>query len=200
MEFAEVIRRRRMVRAFSSDAVPRPLVDRVLDAGLRAPSAGFSQGWGFVVLEEKQTEQFWASVSPDPPQPGGRWAGVRAAPVIILPLAHKDAYLARYAEPDKAGRGMDVEAGWPAAYWDIDVAFAVMSMLLAATDAGLGALFFAIFQGEEELLAGLDAPSGYKPIGALALGWPAPDRPSPSLARGRRPRDEVVHFGAWTNR
>jgi len=102
-------------------------------------------------------------------------------------LAHEQAYLDRYAEPDKAGLGMETAEGWPVPYWLIDTAFATLLMLLTAVDAGLGALFFGIFQGERELLEHLGVPPGYRPIGAVALGYPAdPDPLSLSLSRGRR--------------
>jgi nitroreductase len=201
LEFTEVLRRRRMVRTYADRPVPRHLVEHVLDAGLRAPSAGFSQGWAFVVLEgASETAPFWelTARSPEPPRTGGRLERLRAAPVIIIPLAHRAAYLARYAEDDKAGLGLDQEDAWPVPYWQVDTAFASMAMLLAATDSGLGALFFGIFHGEAALLAHLGVPDGLRPIGAIALGWPADtDERSPSLARGRRDRSTTVHFGRW---
>jgi nitroreductase len=200
MDFREVVRRRHMTRTYTERPVPRDVLERVLDAGVRAPSAGFSQGWAFVVLEgPDQTALFWSMTGrPVPPKAGGRQAGMRTAPVIILPLADKRAYLDRYTEPDKAGLGLDVEDGWPAPYWDIDTAFATMSLLLAATDEGLGALFFGIFQGERALLDALGVPAHLHAIGALALGYPASgDVPSPSLARGRKPIGAVVHWHTW---
>src|ERR1700738_1129744 len=120
MEFRDVVRRRHMVRAYDDRPVPRDVLDRVLDAGLRAPSAGFSQGWAFVILDRpEETERFWTLTRrPHPPEPGGRQAGMRTAPVIVLPLANKQAPLARAREPDKTGLGMDQEAGWPLPYWD----------------------------------------------------------------------------------
>jgi nitroreductase len=202
LEFAEVIRRRRMVRSFADRAVPRAILDRVLDAGVKAPSAGFTQGTAFVVLEgDEQTATFWTITarSPEPPPAGGRYARMRTAPVIILSMSNKAAYLARYSEPDKVQLGMVDEAGWPMPFWDVDAAFASMAMLLAATDEGLGALFFAVTHGGAELLNDLGVPTGHRLIGAIALGWPAEaDPPSPSLARGRKPREAVVHYGKWT--
>ncbi len=189
-----------MIRTYTDRPVPRELVDRIIDAGRRAPTAGFTEGFAFVVLEgPAQTGPFWdlTAMTPEPPRPGGRFARLRQAPVVIVPLSHKAAYLARYSEPDKAGAGLEDEAAWPVPYWDTDTAFAVMLMLLAATDLGLGALFFGLFRGEAELLAHLGVPAGYRPIGALTVGWPAPDTPSPSLARGHRPRKDVVHYGQW---
>jgi len=65
-------------------------------------------------------------------------------------------------------------------------------------DAELGALFFGIFSGERDLLAALGVPDEYRPIGAVAIGYPAAaDRPSGSVGRGRRPVGDVVHRGRW---
>jgi nitroreductase len=201
MDFWEVVRNRRMIRTYLERSVAPDLVDRIVDAGLRAPSAGHSQGVSIVVLEAPEhRDRFWAATAREggPPPPGGRWDRLRQAPVVLLPLAHKQTYLARYAEPDKAGLGMEAESGWTRPYWDIDAGFAVMSMLLAATDLGLGALFFAVPYGVEAFLADLAVPGGHEPIGAITLGWPAPrDPPSASATRGRRARDEAVHYGHW---
>ena len=124
---------------------------------------------------------------------------MRAAPVVILPLADRQAYLDRYGEPDKAGLGFERAESWRVPYWLVDAAFAAMSVLLAATDAGLGALFFGLGGGEAELLAHLGVPAGHEPIGAIALGWPGEgDVRSRSLARGRRDRAETVHYGSWS--
>jgi len=201
LEFDDVIRRRRMVRTYTDRPVPRDLVDRVLDAGRRAPSAGFSQGSAFVVLEgQEQTAPFWALTAPPA---GQRSTDLRTrlvlAPVVILPFTHRQAYLDRYAEPDKAGLGLEQAEHWPVPFWLVDTAFATMAMLLAATDAGLGALFFGLSRGTSELLDHLGVPAGYEPIGAVTLGWPAEhDVRSRSLARGRRTREEVVHYGGWS--
>lgn len=198
MELDDAIRRRRMVRSFEDRLVPPSVVDAVLAQAVRAPSAGFSQGWAFVVLEgPEQTGVFWRAVTTADWRASTRRAGLLRAPVVVLPLAHRQAYLDRYAEPDKEGSGLDRADTWPVPYWLIDTAFATMLMLLSAADVGLGAAFVGIFRGEAELLAALGVPEGYRPIGAVALGYPAPDIPSPSVARGRRPMPDVVHRGRW---
>ena len=195
MEFREVVRRRRMVRTYADRVVARALVDAVVDAGLRAPSAGFTQGAAFVVLEGLEaTARFWAATarSVNPPEPGTRWARMRTAPVVIVVLTSDRAYRERYAEADKAG--VEPDGDWPL----IDAGFAVMSMLLAATDCGLGSLYFSITHGEKRLLADLGVPSSHRTVGAVTLGWPADDdHRSPSLERGRRPRTELVRYGSW---
>jgi nitroreductase len=199
MEFREVVRRRRMVRRFDGRQPPRRLVDAVLETVLHAPSAGFAQGVDLVVLDgAEQVDWFWR-VTTDP----ARWSeplGLRArAPVVVLVLSGRQAYLDRYAEPDKAGLGLDVEAGWPVPYWDLDAAMAAMLVLLAAVDAGLGGWFFGVFHGERRLLGELGVPAGHRLVGAVALGYPAPgERPAGSiLRRRRRTLDQVVHRGRW---
>jgi nitroreductase len=194
MDFQSVVRRRKMVRSFSTEPVPDAVLDQILANAVRAPSAGFSQGWAYVVLVgPAETAVFWDAISdaewravPDRP-------GLLRAPVIVVPLTDEAAYRARYAEPDK-----DRARVPPVPYWLVDTSFATMLMLLSAVDAGLGALFFGLNRRDDELMAVLGVPSGYRPIGAVALGWPdGEDRPSSSLARGHRGADSVVHRGGW---
>jgi nitroreductase len=196
MEFQDVVRRRRMVRNFEDRPLPPGVLDRILDNALRGPSAGFSQGFELVVFEgAAQTGRFWAAVSPERGFERAGWPGVYRAPVVIVPLAHKQAYLDRYAEPDKGWTDRD-EARWPVPYWYIDTGFAALLMLLTAVDAGLGALFFGIADAAA-FRAAFGVPEAFEPIGAIALGYAAPARPSGSLRRGRRPRGRVVHHGGW---
>lgn len=201
MELSEVIRRRRMVRRYTEEPVPRSTVDRLLTHAVRAPSAGFSQGWGFLVLDEPaDLERFWAASAPAG-APDSRWLrGMRTAPVVIVALASKEAYLDRYAEPDKGWTDRD-EARWPVPYWDIDTGMASLLILLTAVDEHLGACFFGI--PPERLDAFRDAfgvPPDHHPIGAITVGHPAPrgERADGSPARRRRrPLEEVVHRGRF---
>ena len=101
MDFAEVVRRRRMVRNYDADRpVPAEVLDRLLGYAVRAPSAGFTQGWGFLLLvEPADRDLFWSAASPAVTTP---WlAGMRRAPAIVVPHSSREAYLSRYAEPDK---------------------------------------------------------------------------------------------------
>ncbi|HZQ27708.1 MAG TPA: nitroreductase family protein [Acidimicrobiales bacterium] len=199
MEFQEVVRRRRMVRAYADRPLPEGMLDRMLDNALHAPSAGFTQGWAFLVLEgREQTEAFWSATFPsaEARDEFGR-PELFDAPAIIVALSHKQAYLDRYAEPDK-GVFDKSEAFWTAPYWDIDTGFAALLMLLTAVDEGLGALFFGLpVERVDAFRSAFGVPDAYTPIGAITVGWPAPDRPSPSLARGRRGPSDVVHRGRW---
>ncbi|HET9611069.1 MAG TPA: hypothetical protein VFP06_15780, partial [Acidimicrobiales bacterium] len=73
----------------------------------------------------------------------------------------------------------------------------VHGLLLAAVDAGLGALLFGLFGHEAAVLAALGVPPGWRALGAVALGWPAPDEPGRSAARPRPPLGRVIHRGGW---
>ena len=199
MEFSEVVRHRRMVREFAQRPVPREVLERILDTARRGPSAGFSQGFEFVVLDEPSlVKEFWTSTAhPDFHDPDARDDVL--APVIVLPLSHAQTYLDRYSQPDKAPFGLQAAEAWPVPFWTVDTGMAVMLMLLAAVDAGLGGWYFGIAYGQDELMRRLGVPGGYEPIGAVALGYPHEDEePSGSWrTRRRRPLDELVHWNGW---
>ena len=187
-----------MVRSFESTPLPREVVERIVANAQRAPSAGFSQGWGFLVLEGPlETRAYWDAVGPAEAEKF-RWQELFNAPLLIVCLSNKSAYLDRYAEADK-GWTDRAEARWPAPYWDIDTGMAALLILLTAVDAGLGALFFGVPPEKFTLLREAFAiPDEYAPIGTVAVGYSkAYDPPSPSLRRGHRPAEDVVRRGHW---
>jgi nitroreductase len=197
MEFVDVLRRRKMVRTFDPAPIGGGAVERILAAGSRAPSAGFAQGVAFLSLHgPEETGRFWGAASADPDWPG---EGLAAAPLILVPLASKDVYLARYAEDDKGWTDRD-EGRWPVPYWLVDASFAAMLVLLAAVDEGLGALFFGLdAEGYNRVRAEFGIPDAWTPIGAVAIGHPAPADTVRSSAhsRPRLPLDQIVHRGSW---
>ena len=189
-----------MTRAFDRRPLPPGLLDDLLALAGRAPSAGNTQGWHAVVLEGADTARFWDITLPPERRGSFAWPRLYDAPALVLPLADPHAYVARYAEPDKAatglGHGID---RWPAPYWTIDAAMALMTLLLAAEDAGLGALLFGVFRGEAELRTALGVPADLVLLGAVALGYPSADRSTAgrSAGRPRRSTGEFVHRGRW---
>jgi nitroreductase len=192
-----------MVRDYDPDRpVPPEVRERLLEHAIRAPSAGFSQGWAFLVLESaEERDRFWAATTSSPARPGapdGWLTRMRRAPLLIVPMSNKSAYLDRYAEPDKGWTDRD-ETRWPVPYWDVDAGMASLLILLTAVDAGLGACFFGI--PADRVSAFRDAfgvPEDYRPVGCVSVGYAGPeDKRSPSLRRGRRGVGEVVHRGAW---
>ncbi|WP_189082009.1 nitroreductase family protein [Mangrovihabitans endophyticus] len=199
MEFQDVVRRRRMVRDYDPDRpVPSEIVDRIVDNGLRAPSAGFSQGWGFLVLDTAADIELFRTAARPAENPERWFAANVHAPLVIVPLANKDAYLERYARPDK-GHTDRSDAWWPAPYWDIDTGFAALLMLLTAVDAGLGACFFGIpVDRIDTVREKFGVPAQYNPIGAISIGYS--HEPPRDLSGRRRPKADVVHRSRWQAR
>jgi len=201
MEFPEVVRRRRMVRSYADEPVDPAVLQRMLDHAQRAPSAGFSQGWAFLVLDQSgDVDRFWAAASPPSDGPPSRWlTGMRTAPVVVVPLSHKAAYLERYAEADK-GWTDRAEGRWPVPYWHIDTGMAALLILQTAVDEGLGACFFGI-PGERvaPFREEFGVPDAYMPIGAITVGHRTddPGAAGSPASRARKPAEEVVHRGRW---
>ena len=192
-DFQDVVRRRRMVRNFTADPVPDEVVERLLGNARRGPSAGFTQGVELLVLNgPRETDRYWDVSLPPADRQVFPWPGLLRAPLLVVPWTSPQAYRDRYALPDKASAPPE----WDVPYWHVDAAFAALLALLTAVDAGLGALFFRVFR-PGAVRAAFGVPAEFEPVGAVAVGYPAPDRPSQSLGRGRRPVAEVVHRGRW---
>jgi nitroreductase len=199
MEFAEVVRRRRMVRRYADRPVDPAVVDRMLEHATHAPSAGFSQGWAFLRLDTREdVDRFWTATTE--PGAANRWLdGMRTAPVVIVAWSDRSAYLDRYAEPDKGWTDKE-EARWPVPYWHVDTGMAALLVLQTAVDEGLGACFFGVPPDRiPALRAEFGVPKRFTPVGAITVGH----RTDSTGARGsaarrrRRPLEDVVHHGRW---
>ena len=201
MELRRAIETRRMTRDFSDSPVDEALLADLVDLASRAPSAGKTQGWSLLVLTGAARDAYWDLSLPLERRGTFAWPGLLRAPVVALSFADPDAYVARYAEPDKAhtGLGGGVDK-WGAPYWTIDASMATMSLLLAAHDAGLGALFFAVFNGAAEIRSRFKVPDSLQLLGAVALGWPNTTdavRPGVSASRPRRRAGDIIHRDHW---
>ncbi len=187
-----------MVRSYDPGrAVSRETINRFVDIAICSPSAGFSQGWHFLVLDQPADRaRFWATTTAEGKT--NAWLdGLQSAPALIIVLSDKQAYLDRYAEPDKGWVDRS-ESRWPVPYWDVDAGMAAMLLLLAIVDAELGGCFFGVPASRWAALhAEFDIPERLRPVGVISLGYPAPDRRSPSLRRGRRGRAEVTSYGRY---
>lgn len=217
MEFVDVVRTRRMVRRYDPDrGVPRETVTALLDLAVQAPSAGFSQGWGFLVLDSRvDLDLYWSITA----RGGGddAWlAGMRTAPVLLLALSDPTAYARRYARADKAASPLHVEAGaaraaptvptgptaptvptWPVAWWDADTAMAALLVLLGAADRGLGGCLAGVpVDRWDAVRAAFEVPDRYRPVGLVTLGHPAAGATG-GRGRARRPAADVVRYGRW---
>ena len=198
MEFAQVVRRRRMVRRYRPDPVDPGKLERIMQAARRAPSAGFSQGQSFVVVQQEELRRRIAEIAGEPGYVArGFEPWLSVAPVHVVICTREAAYRQRYREPDKLdsqGRARR----WPVPFWYVDAGCSLMLLLLAAVDEGLAAGFLGLSESRtaniKELLG---IPESVLPVGLVTLGLPAPDRRSGSLKRGWNEPDSVIHWDRW---
>ena len=196
MDFTELIHKRRMVRNFTTDPIPTDALQRILDAARRGPSAGFTQGQDFIIVTDPATKKQIAQLCHEESYiQSGFDPFISNAPLLIIPCTTENAYHRRYQQPDKTkDDGTEIE--WPVPYWFMDVGCAIMLLLLAVVNEGLA----AGFAGAHDLAALrslLNMPDEATPVGVIPIGYPAPDKRSPSLKRGRRPQRDIVHQETW---
>lgn len=196
MEFATIVRRRRMVRNFTDAPIAVATLARILELARHAPSAGFTQGQAFVVVTDPETRKAIAALCGEEQYvAGGFGPWISQAPVLIVPCTSEAAYHRRYQESDKL-QDDGTEIVWPVPYWHMDIGCAVMVLLLAVVDEGLAA-GFAGSRDLDGLRALLGIPAEVTPIGVIPIGHPAPDTPSPSLKRGRKAEADYAHYERW---
>ena len=188
-----------MVRSYDpARPVPRELLDRILSAALRAPSAGHTQGVSFLVLSEPVDRDTYWTVTARPGEPDRWLRGMRTAPVLVLVWTSAEAYLDRYARPDKAAAGVKE---WPVPFWYVDTGMAALCMLLTAVDEGLGACLFGIQADQREgFKREFGVPEEYDPVGGITVGYRHPDlapQDAVSIDERRRRKEDVVHRGQW---
>ena len=190
-----------MIRKFEQKPIHEDTLRRVLDVARHAPSGGFSQGFDFIVLTKPEELAWFYRTTDDPtdPEPFPGREPELAPACIVLPFANKRLYLERYSQPDKIQFGMDKEENWPVAFWTVDASMAIMLILLAAVNDGLGAWYFGITRGEQDVKRELGVPASCEMLGVIALGYPSSsDAPrSAVFAKRRRPFEEMFHFGRW---
>jgi nitroreductase len=171
METWDALRARRNVRSFTTQPVAPQDLDRLLEAGRRAPSAGNWQPWDFVVVTDRAQLQRLSKVW----RGAGHVAVAAAAIAIVAPQAPEafNAHLLHY-----------------------DLGQATMAIALAAADLGLGTGHAVV---EDQGLARdlLGFPEDRFLAYLLSVGYPA-DRPLRIIERpNRRPFEQVVHRDRW---
>lgn len=202
MEFRELLRRRRMVRHYRPEPVPREVVERIVATVRRAPSAGYSQGQRLLVVmgDEGRSEIVRVMGDAGWTTPDDREPWLESAPVHVLVLTREDDYHDRYTKPDKLDEGEEID--WPVPYWHVDAGAALMLLLLAAIDEGLAAGVTGVpVEIAASLRQSFGIPEDVTPVALVTIGAAASD-PGWSAVTSRRtqPRrapDEVVRWERW---
>lgn len=203
MHVSDAIRRRRMVRSFDPDPLDTADLEEILDLARRAPSAGNTQATEFLLLTGRaETERYWSTTFRPEKRSSFRFPGLFDAPVLVIVTTRPDAYTERYGEPDKARELLGVSAeNWPQPFWWIDAGMVAEHLLLLATERGLGACLFGLFDHEEAVKRTFTVPDDRRLVCTIALGRPADDSDATgsgrSASRPRRLRGDVIHVGRW---
>lgn len=196
MEFAEVVRRRKMIRNYLDEPVDADVLERILDAARRAPSAGHSQGQYLVVVTDPRTRTAIAELGNEAHYvASGMPPWMSTAPVHVVVCSRENDYHDRYQEADKlTDEGTEID--WPVPYWWVDAGATLMLVLLAAVNEGLSAGLFGShrLEGLKELLG---IPDDVAPVGIVTIGHAASTATTGSAKRGRKAPEQIVHRERW---
>jgi nitroreductase len=201
VEFRDILKRRRMVRAYEPDPIPRETLERVVATVRRAPSAGFSQGQRLVVVTDTEKRRAIADATGEAyylEEGYAPWISGAAALVVVC--TREQDYHDRYRQPDKLVQGEEIE--WPVPFWWVDAGKAAMLVLLAAIDEGLaGGVFGIDGEGIEKVRRLLRLPDDVEIVEVVTLGYPGEDTASGRLSsRGtspRKPLESLIRWERW---
>ena len=198
--FYELLRKRRAVRSYTGEPVPRETLERIARAARRGPNAGYSQGLRVLVVDDRETIETLAGWQED--ERSQSWFGKAAAHIFVL--TREQDYHERYNQPDKLAVTGGVEVLWPVPFWHVDAGAALMLVWLAALEEGLGAGVYGVPVEEDarwrELLA---IPDDLTIVTGVTIGRPADDpdwdRATSAFSQRRRKQNEVVKWNRWSS-
>jgi nitroreductase len=198
MEFRDVLRRRRMHRAFLPDPLAHEQIERIANVIRHAPSGGFSQGGSIVVVTDHEQRQAIARAFGDEHYSTEGRNYIADAPVLMVISANESLYHARYNEVDKLKATGGVEVTWPVPYWFVDAGALMLLVLEAAIDEGLASAFIGHPDQKRIFDELLGLPEDVVPIGLALIGKPGEQPEIGSRLRSRR-RDlgDLIHWEHW---
>jgi nitroreductase len=198
--FYELLKQRRAVRSYTGEPVPRETLERIARAARRGPNAGYSQGLRLLVVDDPETIEALAARQED--ERSRAWFGKAAAHIFVL--TREQDYHDRYNQPDKLAVTGGVEVIWPVPFWHVDAGAALMLVMLAALEEGLGAGVYGVTveddAGVRELLG---IPDDLTIVVGVTVGHPAEDpdwdRATSAFSQRRRANDEVLKWNRWSS-
>ncbi|HJQ49770.1 MAG TPA: nitroreductase family protein [Gaiellaceae bacterium] len=198
--FHDLLKKRRAVRSYTGEPVPRETLERIAHAARRGPNAGYSQGLRLLVVDDPAVIEELASMQED----GRSHAWFARAAAHIFVLTREQDYHDRYNQPDKLAVTGGVEVIWPVPFWHVDAGAALMLAWLAALEEGLAAAVYGVTVEDDarvrELLA---IPDDLTIVVGVTVGHPAEDpdwdRATSVFSQRRRAHDEVVQWNRWSS-
>lgn len=184
-----------MVRHYRREPIPRDTLERIASTVRRAPSAGFSQGQRFLVVDDPTLLaelRLGGDATLEP------W--FESAPAHVLVLTREADYHERYTQEDKLQNGAEI--AWPVPFWYVDGGAALMLVLLAAIDEGLAAAVYGVpVEHDSRWRSLLGIPDELRIVAGVTLGHPLPDPGWSSVTsratQRRRDLHELVRWNRW---
>ena len=196
--FYELLKKRRAVRSYTGEPVPRETLERIARAARRGPNAGYSQGLRLLVVDDGETIEALAAMQED--ERSQSW--FRSAAAHILVLTREQDYHDRYNQPDKLAVTGGIEVIWPVPFWHVDAGAALMLLWLAAIEEGLGAAVYGVpVEDDARMRELLGLPEDLTIVVGVTIGHQAEDpdwdRATSAFSQRRRAHDEVVRWNRW---
>jgi FMN reductase [NAD(P)H] len=198
--FYDLLKKRRAVRSYTGERVPRETLERIARAARRGPNAGYSQGLRLLVVDDPDVIE--ALIGQEADDRARAW--FRGAAAHIFVLTREQDYHDRYTQPDKLAITGGTEIVWPVPFWHVDAGAALMLVLLAALEEGLGAGIYGVTVEEDARVRELlGIPDDLTIVTGVTVGHPAEDpdwdRASSVFSQRRRKQDEVVRWNRWSS-
>lgn len=196
MSLYNLLKRRRAVRLYTGERVPRETLERIAATVRKAPSAGFSQGVRALVVDDPEQLAAIAALDRDSQE----WFGSVAAHIFVL--VREQDYHDRYTQPDKLAMTGGTEVQWPVPFWHVDAGSALMLVLLAAIEEGLAAGVYGVpVEDDARWRELLKLPDDLVIVAGTTIGVAAPDpdreRRSSVFSQRRKPLEEIVRWNTW---
>jgi nitroreductase len=199
-DFYDLLRKRRAVRSYTGERVPRETLERIARAARRGPNAGYSQGLRLLVVDDPELIE--ALLGSEDDESSRRWFLSAAAHIFVL--TREQDYHDRYTQPDKLAITGGTEIVWPVPFWHVDAGAALMLLWLAALEEGLGAGVYGVpVEDDARVRELLGIPEDLTIVTGVTVGHPAEDpdwdRASSVFSQRRRAHDEVVQWNRWSS-
>jgi FMN reductase [NAD(P)H] len=198
--FYDLLKKRRAVRSYTGEPVPRETLERIARAARRVPNAGYSQGLRLLVVDDPDVIE--GLIDPEDDERAQAWFRTAAAHIFVL--TREQDYHDRYTQPDKLAITGGAEIVWPVPFWHVDAGAALMLLWLAALEEGLGAGVYGVtVETDASVRELLGIPDDLTIVTGVTVGHPADDpewdRASSVFSQRRRAQDEVVQWNRWSS-
>jgi nitroreductase len=172
MEFYDVIHRRRSIRKYKAQPVPAEKLQRVLEAGRKAPSWANKQCWRFILIDDEHLRSKLNEIMGGNP---GDTVYTDAPYTLVI-----------CADPFASGKKDGKE------YYMFDVGIALENIMLAAAEEGLGTCCIGWFD-ERSVRNLLGIPEEYRVVALTPIGYPDEE----PAARPRKEMKELLYINGW---